>query len=50
MHAFWTRDLPRRSAGCVTSRIAPLDRAGIELQEMLRLFELGTVAFKHRAA
>lgn len=42
---FWTRELPRLSAGRLTAEIAPFDRAGIEPQEMLRLSELGTIAF-----
>ena len=42
---FWTRDLPRLSAGRATAEIVPFDRAGIRGQEMLRLVQLGVVPF-----
>lgn len=42
---FWTRDLPRLTGGRLVADIAPFDRAGIDPQEMLRLSELGTIAF-----
>ena len=42
---FWTRELPRLTGGRLTADIAPFDRAGVDPQEMLRLSELGTIAF-----
>ena len=42
---FWTRDLPRLSAGRASAEIVPFDRAGIRAQEMLRLVQLGAVPF-----
>ena len=42
---FWTRDLPRLSAGRATAEIVPFDRAGIRAPEMLRLVQLGAVPF-----
>jgi len=42
---FWTRELPRLSAGHYKAEIVPFDRAGIRGQEMLRLMQLGVVPF-----
>jgi TRAP-type C4-dicarboxylate transport system substrate-binding protein len=42
---FWTRDLPRLSAGRASAEIVPFDRAGVRGQEMLRLVQLGAVPF-----
>lgn len=42
---FWTRELPRLTAGRATAEIVPFDRAGIRGQEMLRLVQLGAVPF-----
>lgn len=42
---FWSRELPRLSAGRIVAEIVPFDQAGIRGQEMLRLMQLGTVPF-----
>lgn len=42
---FWTRELPRLTAGRASAEIVPFDRAGIRGQEMLRLVQLGAVPF-----
>jgi TRAP-type C4-dicarboxylate transport system substrate-binding protein len=42
---FWTRELPKLTAGRATAEIVPFDRAGIRGQEMLRLVALGAVPF-----
>lgn len=42
---FWTRELPRLSAGRFKADIVPFDRAGVPGDEMLRLLQLGVVPF-----
>lgn len=42
---FWTRELPRLSAGRIVAEIVPHDQAGLRSQEMLRVMQLGTVPF-----
>lgn len=42
---FWSRELPRLTAGRASAEIVPFDRAGIRGQEMLRLVQLGAVPF-----
>ena len=42
---FWTRELPRLSAGRFKAEIVPFDRAGVPGDEMLRLLQLGVVPF-----
>jgi TRAP-type C4-dicarboxylate transport system substrate-binding protein len=42
---FWTKVLPRLSAGKYGADIVPFDRAGVPGPEMLRLIQLGVVPF-----
>lgn len=42
---FWTKELPRLSAGKYGADIVPFDRAGVPGPEMLRLIQLGVVPF-----
>ncbi|MCU0967213.1 MAG: TRAP transporter substrate-binding protein [Rubrivivax sp.] len=42
---FWTRELPRLTAGRLSAEIVPFDRAGLRGQEMLTLMRLGVVPF-----
>ena len=42
---FWTKELPRLSAGKYGAEIVPFDRAGVPGPEMLRLIQLGVVPF-----
>ncbi len=42
---FWTKELPRLSAGKYGAEIVPFDRAGVPGPEMLRLMQLGVVPF-----
>lgn len=42
---FWTKQLPRPSAGKFAAQIVPLDRAGVARHDMLRLIQLGVVPF-----
>lgn len=42
---FWTRELPRLSAGRFKAEIVPFDRAGVPGDEMLRMLQLGVVPF-----
>ena len=42
---FWSKELPRLSAGRFKAEIVPFDRAGVPGSEMLRLLQLGVVPF-----
>ncbi len=42
---FWSKELPRLSAGKYSADIVPFDRAGVPGPEMLRLMQLGVVPF-----
>jgi TRAP-type C4-dicarboxylate transport system substrate-binding protein len=42
---FWTKTLSARSGGRIQAEITPVDRAGIRVQESLRLIQLGVVPF-----
>ena len=43
---FWTKELPRLSAGKFAAEIVPLDQAGVARHDMLRLMQLGVVPFR----
>ncbi|MEO8119129.1 MAG: TRAP transporter substrate-binding protein [Rhodoferax sp.] len=42
---FWTKELPRLSAGKFEADIVPFDRAGVPGSDMLRLIQLGVIPF-----
>jgi TRAP-type C4-dicarboxylate transport system substrate-binding protein len=42
---FWTKTLVHKSGGRIQADITPVDRAGIRVQESLRLLQLGVVPF-----
>ena len=42
---FWTKTLTARSGGKIQAEIKPVDRAGIRVQESLRLLQIGIVPF-----
>jgi TRAP-type C4-dicarboxylate transport system substrate-binding protein len=42
---FWTKTLAARSGGKIQAEIKPVDRAGIRVQESLRLLQIGIVPF-----
>lgn len=42
---FWLKELPRVSEGRLTADIVAYDRAGVRGQDMLRLVQLGAIAF-----
>jgi TRAP-type C4-dicarboxylate transport system substrate-binding protein len=42
---FWTKELPKLTAGKFTAEIVPFDRAGVPGPELLRLMQYGVVPF-----